>query len=390
MRARTLLSLLLAPPVCALLIAHPAAAGRRRAPPPVSHEAIGHQTWTSAQSNPIAVSPDGMWVAVAATTSNEVQVFSTATPPVLASTIPVGMEPVGLAFKPDGSELWVSNHVSDSVSVIDMASASASFLRVVETVQDANASGATLFDEPAGIAFKGDGSQAYVALSSRDDVAIVDTATYQVTGRVHVTAQDPRALVVAKAGPGPSDPELLIVASFESGNRSQLSACEDLSDDTHCTLDVNDLADFAIESPNLPTDVKDIVFDDQMSDRDLFVWDTSTIANGAAPDQTVSGVGTLLYGLAVNAAGVAYVTETDARNVANGADGLNLVDMDNRIFLNRVAEVSCAGERAAPRAPSTSSRSWSWASPRRTPSSRRRGTPWPRPTASPSPATTSW
>ena len=341
MRARTLLPLLLGL-VGAVPIADPAHAGRRRGPPvPVTHEAVGRQTWTSPQSNPVAVSPDGTWVAVAATTSNEVQIFSTAG--VLATTTPVGMEPVSVVFKSDGSELWVSNHVSDSVSVIDMDTGSASFLRVVETIQDVDADGATLFDEPVGIAFKGDGSQAYVTLSSRDAVAIVDTSTYEVTGRLHVSAQDPRALVVARAGPSPSDPELLIVASFESGNRSQLSACEDLADDSHCTLDLNDLLDFAIQNPNLPGHVKDIVFDDEMPDRDLFVWDTSTLADGAAPDQTVSGVGTLLYGLAVDGDGVAWVTQTDARNVANGADGMNLVEMDNRIFLNRITRVSCAG-----------------------------------------------
>ena len=28
-------------------------------------------------------------------------------------------DPVGIAVRPDGKEVWVSNHVSDSVSVID-------------------------------------------------------------------------------------------------------------------------------------------------------------------------------------------------------------------------------------------------------------------------------
>ena len=31
--------------------------------------------------------------------------------------IDVGIDPVSLAVRPDGRELWVANHVSDSVSV---------------------------------------------------------------------------------------------------------------------------------------------------------------------------------------------------------------------------------------------------------------------------------
>ena len=50
--------------------------------------------------------------------------------------IPVGIDPVSLALRPDGRELWVANHVSDSVSVIDTNPESRTYLRVVDTVQD--------------------------------------------------------------------------------------------------------------------------------------------------------------------------------------------------------------------------------------------------------------
>jgi DNA-binding beta-propeller fold protein YncE len=38
----------------------------------------------------------------------------------------IGLEPVSLAVPPDGKEVWVANHVSDSVSVIDADTATSS------------------------------------------------------------------------------------------------------------------------------------------------------------------------------------------------------------------------------------------------------------------------
>jgi hypothetical protein len=57
----------------------------------------------------------------------------------------------------------------------------------------------------------------------------------------------------------------------------------------------------------------------------------------------VTGVGTLLYGLAVDGNGNVFVTSTDARNDANGLNGDNLIDLDNRMFFNEVVRVSCGG-----------------------------------------------
>ncbi|MEN8184759.1 MAG: beta-propeller fold lactonase family protein, partial [Myxococcota bacterium] len=317
----------------ALGLPDPGEAGRRRRPP--SHEAAGRLTFASPQVNPIALSPDESLLLVASTTSNQVDVISTATNTVIGE-VPVGIDPGTIAFKPDGSEAWVSNHVSDSVSVIDTNPASAGYLTVVETVQDL-VGGVTEFDEPTGIAFKGDGSEAYVALSSRDDVAIVDTTSYAVTGRVHITAQDPRALFVLG--------DYLYVAAFESSNQSELSICEDLADAPDCTIDASDIAAFAIDDPNLPNEIKDITIDPGLPDRDLFVFDISAgLSDGALPVDSVTGMGTLLYGLVGQVNGGAHdlwVSQTDARNDANGDDGLPLADLDNRMFLNQLTRVSC-------------------------------------------------
>jgi YVTN family beta-propeller protein len=253
----------------------------------------------------------------------------------------VGVDPVSVALRPGGTELWVSNHVSDTVSVIDADPSSPTHDRVIDTIQAIDANGVTQFDEPVGIAFSADGSRAFVALSSRNQIAVIDADARTVTARINVRAQEPRAIAVRNG--------LLYVAAFESGNRTELSICPAGSGGPPlCTLTPNDLVTFGT-SPNMPGKVKNIVVDPDVPDRDLFVYDVGTLAEKGV----VSGIGTLLYGVAVSGSGRAYVTGTDARNVANGADGQVLKALGNRMFLNRVAAVTCtaAGECLPPGAP---------------------------------------
>jgi hypothetical protein len=201
--------------------------------------------------------------------------------------------------------------------------------QVVETIQAIGGDRVTDFDEPVGIAFTASGSKAYVALSSRNEIAVIDPAGgYAVTGTLTISAQEPRALVVSNG--------LLYVAAFESGNQTEVSACADSGSAPQCTIFLSDFLTFGL-SPNLPGFEKNIVVDAQLPDRDLFVFDTSDDSLVEA----VTGVGTLLYGLAVDGSGKAWISQTFARNAVNGADGLNLIDLENRIFDNQLASVSC-------------------------------------------------
>ena len=75
-------------------------------------------------------------------------------PLINKTCLEVGIDPVGIAVRPDGREVWVANHVSDSVSVIDSDPGSPTYLHVIATVQDFDTeTKATRFDEPVGIAF---------------------------------------------------------------------------------------------------------------------------------------------------------------------------------------------------------------------------------------------
>ena len=183
-----------------------------------------------------------------------------------------------------------------------------------------------------------------MALSSTDRIAIVDTTTYAVTGHIDVRAQEPRAIAVQGSQ--------LYVLAFESGNQSEISMCTNINsavwpagtgtaapnDGGDCTIGLASILTFATD-PNIPGITKNINIDADVPDRDLFVYDTGT---GAELDD-VSGIGTLLYGLAVDSTGQAFIAMTDARNQENGDDGTNLTDLDNRMFLNQVGSIACGG-----------------------------------------------
>lgn len=319
-----------------LALAGTADAARQR-----THEDVGFQLFESPQVNPIVLNDAGTRLYVANTASNSVSVVALPTHVGIA-TIDVGLDPVSLAIRPGSNELWVSNHVSDTVSIIDITPGGATENRVIDTVQEVDADGATLFDEPVGIAFTTSGAKAYVALSSRNQIAVINTTTRAITTRLNIRAQEPRAIAVRN--------NLLFVAAFESHNRTETGICVTENDsNAQCALGVADLVTFATD-PNIPGEQKNIVIDTANPDRDLFVFRTDTDAEVAA----VTGIGTLEYGITVSSAGRAFLTQTDARNDANGivapagsrqdvnGDGnVNLKDLGNRMFTNEIAATTC-------------------------------------------------
>ena len=177
-----------------------------------SLQSVGHPTFASPHASPIKLI--GGLLFVVNTPADTVDVIDVQTFEI-RKRIDVGVDPVSVAVRPDGKELWVSNHVSDSVSVIDTEASSSTYLQVVDTVQDFDPeTKATRFDEPVGIAFANE-EKAYVALSSENQIAIVDVVNRVVTGHLKIPAQDPRQIVVRNG--------LLYVIPFESNNRTQLS-----------------------------------------------------------------------------------------------------------------------------------------------------------------------
>jgi YVTN family beta-propeller protein len=75
----------------------------------------------SAHVHPIVLTPDNTKLLAVNTPDNRLVVFDlTGVAPVRTLQIPVGLEPVAVAARSD-TEAWVVNHVSDDVSVVDLA-----------------------------------------------------------------------------------------------------------------------------------------------------------------------------------------------------------------------------------------------------------------------------
>ena len=281
----------------------------------------------SPHSSPIAI--HGNQVFVANTPSDTVVVIDKKNQKIVAC-INVGVDPVSVAVRPDGKEVWVSNHISDSVSIIDTVASSPTYLQVVATIQEFDKRArSTRFDEPVGIAFASN-KKAYVALSSENEIAVIDVAEREVEKRLKITAQDPRAIVVRG--------DRLYVIPFESNNQTQLSGgAKDKIDGKLVTFDAYD---HSIDNNNVLSlgHVTDIVKHPDVPDRDLYVFDTKT----DELVEVIDSLGTLLYGLAVDSKGRVYIAQTDARNDVNGRAGSKkhgLAEMENRAFLNQITIV---------------------------------------------------
>jgi YVTN family beta-propeller protein len=122
-------------------------------------QAIPFVNWENAPVHPIDLSPDGRTLVVTNTPDNRLEVFDLTTgTPRLKASIVVGIDPVSVRFL-DDDEVWVANHISDSISVVDLES-----LSVRATIPT--------LDEPADVVFAGAPLRAFVSCSAVDIVQV--------------------------------------------------------------------------------------------------------------------------------------------------------------------------------------------------------------------------
>jgi DNA-binding beta-propeller fold protein YncE len=290
----------------------------------------------SGQVRPLALSPNGQHLFAVNTPDNRLEVFAV-TPSGLdhEASVPVGLEPVAVAAR-NNNEVWVVNHVSDSVSVVDLRGPAPHVARTL-----------LVGDEPRDIVFAGSGgSRAFITAAHRGQNAPFDPQlTTPSVGRADVWVFDannlgdtpltivnlfsdvPRALAVDPSG------SQVYAAAFNSGNQTAIVPLGVIPDTGE--------ADGGIPGPNVnyegipEPDLSLIVkfdgehwvdelgrhWDDKVKfnlpDKDVFVID----ANAATPellpgdDGFFASVGTTLFNMIVNPVnGKVYVTNTDARN----------------------------------------------------------------------------
>lgn len=156
----------------------------------------------SPQARPLAVSSDGKNLYAVNTPANSISIYSLENPqmPELTMEVPVGLEPVSVAER-SKEELWVVNHVSDSISVVDL-----SIGAVVETIQ--------VGDRPGDVVFAGSKKMAFVTSMTERRVAAIDPRTRKLVKSIPVFGNDPRTLLASEDG------TTVWVAISRSGNQT--------------------------------------------------------------------------------------------------------------------------------------------------------------------------
>ena len=294
----------------------------------------------SGQVRPLALSSTGQRLYAVNTPDNRVEVFDVSgSMPVLIESIPVGLEPVALALLND-SQLWVVNHLSDSVSVVDVASSPA---RIVNTLLVA--------DEPRDIVFAGANNRwAFITAAHRGQNAPFDPQlTTEGIGRADVWVFDTANLGTSLGGTPATVLNMfgdtlrglgrnasgsrVYAAVFNSGNRTTVltddigegginkaspATAADGTAQPETGLIVQYNGTNWIDNGDPTRGVAPRTWNSRVKlnlpDYDVFTIDTTT----ATPSVIgrVSGVGTTLFNVAVNPSnGNVYVSNQEARNV---------------------------------------------------------------------------
>ena len=296
----------------------------------------------SGQVRPLALSPSGGLLFAVNTPDNRLEVFAVGAGGLVhRGSVPVGLEPVAVAA-PSDDEVWVVNHLSDSVSVVKL--------------QQGGRAGAverTLLvgDEPRDIVFAGPGRRrAFITTAHRGQNAPYDPQlTTPGIGRADVWVFDaqqlgsslggsplaivklfsdtPRALAVSPDG------TRVYAAAFHSGNRTTAISDTLVPDGGEAAGGVPGPNTNAagVPAPEVGlilkhdgqhwVDVRGRQWDDKvrfsLPDKDVFVIDATANPPAQVPGAAGSfaGVGTILFNMAVNpVSGKVYVSNTEARN----------------------------------------------------------------------------
>jgi YVTN family beta-propeller protein len=313
----------------------------------VASAALGQPSFVTFESGhvrPVALSPDGSQLFVTNTPDNTLEIFDVGAGGLtFSAAVPVGVEPVAVAARTN-DEVWVVNHLSDSVSIVDLSGA----VPIVERTL-------LVGDEPRDIVFAGTGgNRAFISTAHRGqhrthpsiagvfggsnpadprfttagidraDVWVFDALSLGTTiGGTPVDvltffSDTPRALA--------TDGTTVYVAAFMSGNQTtvvnETVVANGFGGSGVPGPDDNVFGDPAPETGVIVKQIggnwldaggtnrnSAIPFD--LPDDDVFAVNANSLAKGTV----WSGVGTILFNMAVNPFnGKVYVTNTDLEN----------------------------------------------------------------------------
>jgi DNA-binding beta-propeller fold protein YncE len=321
----------------------------RAAPPAFIEFESGHV-------RPLAMSPDGTRLFAVNTPNNTLDVFDiTGSGMSLVARVPVGMEPVAVAAR-SNQEVWVVNHLSDSVSVVSLTGVP----HVVRTL--------LVGDEPRDIVFAGNPARAFITTAHRGQhrthasiadvvgagdpkltTASIDRAdvwVFSATDQgnemggkpqriLSYFADTPRALAVSP------DRNTLYVAAFKSGNETAAVnedfVCDGWNTTKTCLIKGKTMPGGhmgpAVNAQGKPAPEVGLIvkfnrdknqwLDElgrnwnsamqfRLPDKDVFAVDANTLAQKTS----FRHVGTTLYNMATNpVTGTLYVSNSEANNM---------------------------------------------------------------------------
>lgn len=289
----------------------------------------------SGHVRPLAIASDGDHLFAVNTPDNRLEVFEVRPNKLVhEGSVSVGLEPVAVAVRSD-TEVWVTNLLSDSVSIVDVSDPKNP--RIKRTL--------LVGDEPRDVVFAGPGgSRAFVTAAHRGQNVPYDPEfTTPGVGRADVWVFDaddlgdplagtpltivslftdtPRALAVSPDG------SRVYAAGFHTGNRTTV------------------IPDFLANPPQKPAPLTNFLGEPQppsplivqydgtgwidedgvdhgefvrfdLPDKDVFSLDANADPPVVISGASYPGVGTVLYNMAVNpVSGKVYVSNTEALNL---------------------------------------------------------------------------
>jgi len=159
----------------------------------------------TAPVHPVALSPDGALLALCNLPDGRLELFSVnAGSPSATGNVPVGIDPVSVRFRTT-NEVWVVNHISASVSIVDLSAR-----RVAATLETLTG--------PADVVFAGHPQRAFVSCAGANTIQVFDPASRTVVTNLSIEAERPKAMAVSPDG------ARVYVAVFGSGNGTTILA----------------------------------------------------------------------------------------------------------------------------------------------------------------------
>jgi DNA-binding beta-propeller fold protein YncE len=296
------------------------------------------------QVRPLALSPSGRLLFAVNTPDNRLEIFKVkrhGLEPI--GSVEVGLEPVAVAARSE-TEVWVVNHLSDSVSIVDVGDGDDP--RVERTL--------LVGDEPRDIVFAGKWhNRAFITTAHRGQNSPDDPDLFANVGRADVWVFDANHLGSAAGGErlakitlfadtpralaATPDGKTVYAAAFLSGNQTTV-----ISEDAVGLLYPNGMpgpAAISVGGQTIPQPRTGLVVkwklaqDGQfhwvdpygticdpfvrvrLPDQDVFAIDAAANPPAAVPNGAFAHVGTTLFNMAVNPKnGKVYVSNTDAHN----------------------------------------------------------------------------